>query len=120
MTAHTPTPRRSLATLRPDLAETLTGLRAKLRAELAAKFQAEMIQSDPRLAEIAAATHPGPVPVDARVMIPDGTIRRLARLWPEAQLGEIPEEVQIELCTILPDVMGELLARRYAMEGPQR
>lgn len=83
----------------PNRAETrLRGVRASVRR---------------RLAAIAAATW-NPGADDIRQMIPDDTLRRLARSWPEAQRGEIPEELQIELCTILPDLMGELLARRLA------
>lgn len=113
MTAHDPTHRltRERPTLCPELAALLQGRRAELRAE--------MIDGDPRLAEISAATHPGPVPVDARRMIPDATLRRWMRGEPEMLQGELSPELQRELAMLLCDLAHENLARRYAMEGPR-
>jgi hypothetical protein len=85
--------------------------------------RAEEIQSDPHLAAmarsllVAAAVAPHAT-LDPREMIPDATLRRLAQGWPEALQGEIPESLQIELSILLPDLCGELLARRVAMDGP--
>lgn len=72
-----------------------------------AELNDQMIQSDPRL--IAAMTTP---PDDCRVMIPDATLRRLARPTPEMILGELSPELAGELAMILPDLASELLARR--------
>lgn len=107
---------RHRVTLRPELAALLAPRRAALRAEC----EDEMIQTDPRLAGIAAAMHPGPVPLDAREMIPDATLRRWMRGEPEFQRGEIPADLQRELTVLLADLCGEMLSRRYAMDGPER
>lgn len=114
MTAHDPTTRilRHRPTLRPDLAAMLGARRETLCAE--------MVQSDPRLGQLAALGHPGPVPLNAREMIPDATLRRWMRGEPDMQRGELSADLQGEMALLLQDLAGELLARRYVMEGPTR
>ena len=72
-----------------------------------AQMNDQMIQSDPRL--IAAMTT---LPEGCRVMIPDATLRRMARPTPEMILGELSAELTAELAMILPDLAAELLAWR--------
>ena len=61
---------------------------------------------------------PNPVPttpLTPRELVTDHTLRHLAKGGAERQCGLISDEDQAILVMILPDICGELLARRAAM-----
>jgi hypothetical protein len=78
--------------------------------------------------EVAADPYPGQVaarlaasmgwtePLGLRESVPDDFLRRLARGDAELACGQIPEELGAELAMLLPDMAGELLARRAAAD----
>lgn len=98
--------------------------RAELFAELRGRAHAvpvdHTIQSDPRPAEVAQG-RVAQGELSPREMIPDATLRRWAAGEPEAACGEISADLQRELAMLLPDLCGELLARRALAdaEGPR-
>lgn len=53
-----------------------------------------------------------PLPDDARQIVPDGVLRRLAQGDPAFDRGEVPADMQAEIAMLLPDIAMELLARR--------
>lgn len=63
-------------------------------------------------AAVANIAGPIPAPLSPREMVTDQTLRDLARGGDERGYGEISIEDQAVLAMILPDICGELLARR--------
>lgn len=63
-----------------------------------------------------AAARPEP-PFNAREIVTDELLRTLARQTPERDAGQLSETDQAILAVILPDICGELLARRLAEDA---
>lgn len=73
------------------------------------------IDADPYPGAIAAclAANAGwTEPLDCREIVTDDTLRRFARGDTEFVRGVIPEDLAAEIAMLLPDIAGELLARR--------
>ncbi|AKO96813.1 hypothetical protein MALG_01637 [Marinovum algicola DG 898] len=60
------------------------------------------------------------LPLAPEEMITDQCLRDLAHGGPERQVGEISATDTAILVTILPDLCGELLARRLAMRSASK
>jgi hypothetical protein len=88
---------------------------APRRAALRAEMTDQMIQADPHL--IAACTA---LPLDCREMIPDETLRRFANPAGQMIAGELCPDLAREIAMLLPDLAGELLARRLMADAAER